>query len=44
VEKCEQMDVPMPYGVIEWESSRSVYITDPKGYEVELSKVQGGGL
>jgi lactoylglutathione lyase len=44
VEKCEQMDVPMPYGVIEWESSRSVYITDPKGYKVELSEVQGGGL
>ena len=44
VEKCEKMDVPMPYGVIERESSRSVYITDPKGYEVELSEVQGGGL
>jgi catechol 2,3-dioxygenase-like lactoylglutathione lyase family enzyme len=44
VEKCKSMDVPMPYGVIEWESSRSVYITDPNGYEVELSEVQGGGL
>ncbi len=44
VEKCEAMNVPMPYGVIEWESSRSVYIMDPNGYEVELSEVQGGGL
>lgn len=44
VEKCKSMEISMPYGVIEWESSRSVYIIDPNGYEVELSEVQGGGL
>lgn len=44
VEKCKSMNITMPYGVIEWESSRSVYIIDPNGYEVELSEVQGGRL
>ena len=44
VEKCKSLNITMPYGVIEWESSRSVYIIDPNGYEVELSEVQGGGL
>ena len=44
VEKCSSMNISMPYGVIEWESSRSVYIIDPNGYEVELNEVQGGGL
>jgi len=44
VEKCKALNVTMPYGVIEWESSKSVYIIDPNGYEVELSEVQGGGL
>ena len=44
VEKCKTLNISMPYGVIEWESSRSVYIIDPNGYEVELSEVQGGGL
>jgi catechol 2,3-dioxygenase-like lactoylglutathione lyase family enzyme len=44
VEKCKTMNISMPYGVIQWESSRSVYILDPSGYELELSEVQGGGL
>lgn len=44
VEKCEAMDIPMPYGVVQWEKSRSVYIVDPNGYEVELSEFNGGGL
>ena len=44
VEKCEAMEIPMPYGVVSWEKSRSVYIVDPNGYEVELSEVNGGGL
>jgi catechol 2,3-dioxygenase-like lactoylglutathione lyase family enzyme len=44
VEKCAAMNVPMPYGIVEWEKSRSVYIVDPNGYEVELSEFQGGGL
>lgn len=44
VEKCESMGIPMPYGVVNWEKSRSVYIVDPNGYEVELSEFNGGGL
>ena len=44
VEKCEAMGISMPYGVVQWEKSRSVYIVDPNGYEVELSEVNGGGL
>jgi catechol 2,3-dioxygenase-like lactoylglutathione lyase family enzyme len=44
VSKCKSMGIQMPYGVTEWESSRSVYIIDPNGYEVELSEVFGGGL
>ncbi len=44
VEKCKSMDIVMPYGVVKWEKSRSVYIVDPNGYEVELSELNGGGL
>jgi len=44
VARCEQMKVSMPYGVVKWEQSRSVYIVDPNGYEIELSEHQGGGL
>ena len=44
VAKCEEMGIEMPYGVVEWEKSRSVYISDPNGYELELSERQGGGL
>jgi len=44
VARCEALGVPMPYGVVEWEGSRSVYIKDPNGYEIELSEVAGGGL
>jgi hypothetical protein len=31
-------------GPIEWEKSASIYISDPNGYEIELSKVFGGGI
>jgi lactoylglutathione lyase len=44
VEACEALNVPMPYGIVNWENSRSIYILDPNGYEVELSEVFGGGL
>ncbi|MBW4581795.1 MAG: VOC family protein [Tildeniella nuda ZEHNDER 1965/U140] len=44
VEKCESLGVPMPYGIVNWEKSRSIYIVDPNGYEIELSEVKGGGL
>ena len=46
VATCKQMGVEMPYGVVEWEEkkSRSVYIVDPSGYEIELSEIQGGAI
>lgn len=44
VKKCKSMEIPIPYGVVNWEKSRSVYIVDPNGYEVELSEFNGGGL
>jgi lactoylglutathione lyase len=44
VAKCKEMNITMPYGVLEWAHSRSVYIFDPSGHEIELSEVQGGGL
>ncbi|RME05124.1 MAG: VOC family protein [Planctomycetota bacterium] len=44
VEICEKMGVPMPYGVVKWEKSRSVYIVDPNGYEIELTEFVGGRL
>ena len=44
VNMCETRGIPMPYGVIQWKHSRSVYIIDPNGYEIELSERPGGGL
>jgi len=37
-------DKNIPHYEYDWEKSHSVYITDPNGYEIELSEVQGGGL
>lgn len=42
--KCEEMNIQMLYGMLEWKHSRSVYIVDPSGHEIELAEVQGGGL
>ncbi len=45
LEICKRLSVPVMYnGVLEWEKSRSIYIQDPNGYEIELSEVEGGGL
>ncbi len=45
ISKCEGLGVKILYGgIIEWEKSRSVYIIDPSGYELELGEVLGGGL
>ena len=45
LEKCEKLNVEILYGgPIDWEKSRSVYIKDPNGYELELGEVDGGGL
>ena len=45
ITKCKALGVPILYGgEVDWEKSRSVYILDPSGYEIELSEVSGGGL
>ena len=45
LKKCKELDVEVLYdGPVEFEKSVSVYIKDPSGYDIELSKVCGGGL
>ena len=45
IEKCKKLGVEILYnGPIEWEQSKSVYIKDPSGYEIELGEISGGGL
>ena len=44
MQKCLDLGLKIPYGEIVWENSRSIYVTDPNGYDIELSEVQGGGL
>lgn len=43
--KCKELNVEVLCGgPVEFEKSRSVYIKDPSGYDIELSEVSGGGL
>ncbi|PIW69134.1 MAG: VOC family protein [Ignavibacteriales bacterium CG12_big_fil_rev_8_21_14_0_65_30_8] len=45
INKCKEMGIDIYYGgPLEWENSSSIYIQDPNGYEIELSKTFGGGL
>ena len=45
IEKCKEFDVEILYGgPIQFEKSRSIYIKDPSGYEIDLGEVAGGGL
>lgn len=45
ISKCEELGIEILYdGVVNWEKSKSVYIVDPSGYELELGEVSGGGL
>ena len=45
IQKCSEMNVEVFYGgPLQWEKSRSIYIKDTNGYEIELSEVFGGGL
>ena len=45
IRRCKEFGAEVLYGgVVNWESSRSVYIVDPSGYEVELSEIPGGGI
>ncbi len=42
---CETMSIPILYdGVIAWPKSKSIYIEDPNGYEIELTDTWGGAL
>lgn len=43
-DKCSLLNIQMPYGLVEWGNSHSIYIVDPNGYEIELSDIQGGNL
>ena len=45
IEKCKELGVEILYGgIVDWEKSKSIYIVDPSGYEIELGEVSGGGL
>ncbi len=45
IEKCKELGVEILYGgIVDWEKSKSVYIVDPSGYEIELGEISGGGL
>jgi len=45
IAKCGDLGVQILYGgEVDWEKSKSVYIVDPSGYEIELSEISGGGL
>lgn len=45
ITKCSDQGVQILYGgEVDWEKSKSVYIVDPNGYEIELSEISGGGL
>ena len=45
MQKCKELGVEVLYdGPVDFEKSSSVYIKDPTGYDIELSKVSGGGL
>ena len=44
-EKLQSEGVEIMYdGAIDWNNSRSFYIKDPSGYEIELSEQFGGAL
>lgn len=45
IQKCKELGVTIYYdGPVQFEKSRSIYISDPSGYDIELSEVKGGGL
>ncbi len=44
-ERLGELGVPIKYGgPVPYGGSRSIYINDPSGYEIELSERLGGGL
>ncbi|MEN8124040.1 MAG: VOC family protein [Bacteroidota bacterium] len=43
--KIKEMGLKLKYNkVFQWKNSRSIYIEDPNGYEIELAEKWGGGL
>ena len=45
IQKCKELNVEILYGgPVEFEKSTSIYIKDPNGYDIELSKISGGGI
>jgi len=45
ITKCKELGVQVLYGgIVDWDKSKSVYIVDPSGYEIELGEIPGGGL
>ena len=45
IDKCKSSGVEVLYGgPVQFEKSKSVYIKDPSGYDIELSEIPGGGL
>jgi catechol 2,3-dioxygenase-like lactoylglutathione lyase family enzyme len=45
LEILQSKNIPYQYGGhVEYDNSRSVYIEDPSGYEIEISEVFAGGL
>ena len=44
-QKCNELGIEIKFnGPVQWPNSRSIYIDDPNGYEIELVEVWGGGL
>jgi len=42
---CKSLGVTINYGSpVQFENSRSIYISDPNGFDIELSEIFGGGL
>ena len=42
---CEELCIPILYeGIVSWPQSRSLYIQDPNGYEIELTDTWGDAL
>ncbi|WP_299434530.1 VOC family protein [uncultured Aquimarina sp.] len=46
LELCKKLGVYIWHGghIVKWEKSRSIYIDDPNGYNIEIGDVWGGGL
>ena len=45
ITRCKDLGVEVLYGgIVDWDKSKSVYIVDPSGYEIELGEIPGGGL